>query len=119
MPKGSAEASEQARLAALEARLAALRAREAPRPEGTDHIAQGQLAWRMVTELVAGIVIGVGMGLGLDALFGTRPWMLVLFTLLGLAAGVRTMMRTAAEVEAKMADGGRPPAPPQEEETRG
>jgi ATP synthase protein I len=49
----------------------------------------------MVTELVAGLLVGFGIGLGLDALFGTRPWLLVLFTLLGFWAGIRVMMRTA------------------------
>jgi len=57
----------------------------------------------MVTELVAGLGIGFGIGMGLDALLGTRPLFLVLFVLLGFAAGVQTMMRTAREVQAKTA----------------
>ena len=88
------------RLRALEARLAEARARRAPPPpaHGEEHYSQATIAWRMVTELVAGIGIGFGIGLGLDALLGTRPVMLVLFVLLGFAAGVRVMMRTAEEV---------------------
>ena len=54
----------------------------------------------MVTELVAGLGIGFGIGYGLDSLFGTLPWLMVLFTFLGLAAGVNVMMRTAKEVQA-------------------
>ena len=54
----------------------------------------------MVTELVAGLLIGFGIGYGLDVLLGTTPILLVLFTLLGFAAGVRVMMRTAAELAA-------------------
>jgi ATP synthase protein I len=57
------------------------------------------MAWRMVIELVAGIVIGFGIGYGLDRLFGTLPVFLILFTGLGFVAGVRTMMRTAQEVQ--------------------
>ena len=53
----------------------------------------------MVTELVVGMLLGLAVGLGLDALFGTRPVFLVLFALLGFAAGVRTMLRTADEVK--------------------
>lgn len=53
------------------------------------------MAWTMVTELVAGLSIGFAMGLGLDWLFNARPWFLVIFTLLGFAAGVQTMLRTA------------------------
>ena len=57
------------------------------------------MAWRMVIELVAGIAIGFGRGVGLDWLFGTVPIFLILFIGLGLAAGIRTMMRTAEEVQ--------------------
>ena len=53
----------------------------------------------MVTELVVGMVLGLAIGLGLDALFGTRPVFLVVFALLGFAGGVRTMLRTAEEVQ--------------------
>jgi ATP synthase protein I len=55
----------------------------------------------MVTELVVGMLLGLGIGWGLDALFGTRPVFLVVFALLGFAAGVRTMLRTADEVRHK------------------
>ena len=55
----------------------------------------------MVIELVAGLLIGFGMGYGLDSLFGTLPIFLILFTLLGFVAGVRTMMRTAREFQAQ------------------
>ena len=51
----------------------------------------------MVTELVVGMLVGLAIGYGLDGLLGTRPVFLVVFALLGFAAGVRTMMRTAAE----------------------
>jgi len=53
----------------------------------------------MVIELVSGLGIGFGIGYGLDVLIGTLPLMLVIFTLLGFAAGVRVMLRTAREVE--------------------
>ena len=57
------------------------------------------MAWRMAIEVVAGIVIGFGIGYGLDRLFGTLPVFLILFIGLGFVAGVRTMMRTAQEVQ--------------------
>ncbi|MDT0681797.1 AtpZ/AtpI family protein [Roseicyclus sp. F158] len=63
-----------------------------------DHHSQAQIAWRMVTELVAGLLIGLGVGMGLDALFGTKPFLLILFIGLGFFAGVRVMMRTAEEI---------------------
>ncbi|WP_138468152.1 AtpZ/AtpI family protein [Poseidonocella sp. HB161398] len=88
------------RLRQLEERLDALRQKQAPAGrKGGDKYSQANIAWTMVTELVAGLAIGCGIGMGLDAILGTRPWLLVLFTLLGFAAGVKTMMHTAGEVQ--------------------
>ncbi len=87
------------RLSQLEARIEALKAKDAPKPHTEEHYSQAQHAWRMVIEMVAGIAIGFGIGYGLDSLFGTIPIFLVLFTLLGFAAGVKTMMRSAAELQ--------------------
>lgn len=105
------EPSDKERLAALEARIKAVKGKDQVETTASKIAAghtQAQLAWRMVIELVAGIVIGFAMGYGLDKLFGTLPIFLVIFTLLGFAAGVRTMMRTAQEVQnepaAKTAD---------------
>lgn len=60
---------------------------------------QAQLAWRMVIELVAGLGIGFGIGYGLDTILGTMPLFLVLFIGFGFAAGVKTMLRSAREVQ--------------------
>ncbi|QMU58375.1 MAG: F0F1 ATP synthase subunit I [Boseongicola sp.] len=88
-----------ARLEALESKLAEKRVVEQPPAHLDDHYTQVQHAWRMVIELVAGLGIGFGMGFGLDALFGTQPFLMIVFTLLGFAAGIRTMMRTAKEMQ--------------------
>ena len=97
-----AEMSDKERLEALDKRIKAAKG-EDQAPSTASKIVEGhsqaQLAWRMVIELVAGIVIGLGIGYGLDSLFGTMPIFLVLFILLGFAAGVRTMMRSAQEVQ--------------------
>ena len=95
------ENSDADRLKALEERIRKVRGKEQPKPHQEEHHSQAQLAWRMVIELVAGLLIGFGIGLGLDMLLGTEPWMMVLFIFLGLAAGVQTMMRSAREIEAK------------------
>lgn len=89
------------RLAELSARIEAAKKAQAPKPRTDEHYSQAQLAWRMVIELVAGLAIGFGIGYGLDRLFGTIPIFLVLFTLLGLAAGIKTMLRSAQEVQEK------------------
>jgi ATP synthase protein I len=93
----------QERLKRLEDRINALKGVDAPKPHMENHYSQAQLAWRMVIELVAGLGIGFGMGYGLDYLFGTIPIFLVVFTLLGLAAGIKTMMRSANEIQLKNA----------------
>lgn len=96
------EDDQKQRMAQLEAKLKAAKgAQEAPKPRADGDFSQGELAWRMVIELVSGLGIGFGIGYGLDSLFGTLPFLLVLFTLLGLAAGILTMMRSAREVQQK------------------
>jgi ATP synthase protein I len=97
------------RLKALEGRIEALRRdkTEAVAPAAlADKYSKAGLAWRMVIELVAGMAIGVGIGYGLDSLFGTLPIFLMIFTLLGLAAGIRVMMQTAQEFQRQQAEKG-------------
>ncbi|MEP4196574.1 MAG: AtpZ/AtpI family protein [Aliishimia sp.] len=92
--------SDEGRLKQLDDRIEALKA--SVEDTGThmeQHHSQAQLAWRMVIELVAGLGIGFGIGYGLDSLLGTLPIFLVIFTFLGFAAGVQTMMRSAKEVQ--------------------
>ena len=88
------------RLAALQARIDAAKEAHAPKPHTPDPHSQAQLAWRMVIELVAGMAVGFAMGYGLDLLLGTKPWLMVVFLLLGFAAGVRAMIATAREMTA-------------------
>lgn len=59
------------------------------------------LAWRMVVELVISVMVGAAMGWGLDSVFSTLPLFLIVFVLLGFAAGVRTVMRSAHEMQRK------------------
>lgn len=93
----------KARLDALEAKLAEKRVVDEPTRHQDEHYSQLQHAWRMVIELVAGLLIGFGMGYGLDALFGTTPFLMIVFTGLGFVAGIRTMMRSAREMEKEAA----------------
>ena len=102
------------RLRALRLRVDQARAAQAPKPVTPDHHGQAQIAWRMVTEMVAGIGLGLAIGYGLDVVFGTGPVLLLLFTLVGFAAGVRVMLRTAEEVNRQT--GAVPPA--RDERTR-
>lgn len=90
----------KAQLDALSDRIDGLKkSAAAETSRGDEHFSGAQQGWRMVTELVAGLGIGLSVGYGLDWLFGTLPIFLVLFTLLGFAAGVNVMLRTAKEVQ--------------------
>jgi ATP synthase protein I len=93
------EHDRKAQMAAIEARIAAAKGAQGPKPRMDEHYSDAQLAWRMVIELVAGLGIGFGIGYGLDLFFGTLPIFMVLFVLLGLAAGVKTMLRSAQEMQ--------------------
>ncbi len=54
--------------------------------------------WRMIIELVTGMLLGVSLGLGLDYMIGSEPIFLIIFSLLGFMAGVKTMMATARKM---------------------
>ena len=54
--------------------------------------------WRMVVELVTGMLLGVSLGIALDYIVGSEPLFLIVFSLLGFMAGVKTMMATARKM---------------------
>jgi ATP synthase protein I len=99
------DADRRARLEALEAKLAGKRVVETPKRHQDEHYSQAQMAWRMVIELVTGLLVGFGIGFGLDKLIGTAPWLMIVFTLLGMAAGIKVMLRTAREMTAPETSG--------------
>jgi ATP synthase protein I len=47
---------------------------------------------------VLAIAIGAGLGWYLDKIFGTAPWMFLLFFAIGVAAGILNVYRTAGRV---------------------
>ena len=91
------EAALSARLQSLGDRLASVsrpsendeRFRE---PADTTGMARGL---RLSTELVAGVLVGAMIGWLLDRWLGISPWGLIVFLLLGFAAGVLNVMRVA------------------------
>ncbi len=52
-------------------------------------------AARIGVDLVAGLVVGTGIGWGLDRWLGTQPWLMIVFFVLGAAAGFRNVYRSA------------------------
>ena len=51
--------------------------------------------FRLSSEMVGGVLVGAGLGWLLDRWLGTTPWGLILFLLLGFAAGILNVMRAA------------------------
>ena len=54
--------------------------------------------WRMVIELVTGMVLGVSLGIALDYIVGSEPIFLIIFSLFGFMAGVKLMIATAKKM---------------------
>lgn len=57
------------------------------------------MAFRISTELVAGLLVGGLIGWQLDWWFGTSPVFLLVFFLLGAAAGIMNVIRTAWKMQ--------------------
>jgi ATP synthase protein I len=64
--------------------------------------------FRLSSELVAGVLVGAGLGWLLDRWLGTLPWGMFVFALVGFTAGVLNVIRSAG------AGAGNTPAPTDE-----
>ena len=89
------------RAAEIGRRLDDVKARKTPvaAPDGARGKAFGD-AFRIVAELIVGVAVGGGLGWFLDRQLGTAPWLLVVFLMLGFAAGVSNVIRTARQMQA-------------------
>ena len=90
---------------AIGTRLDQVKARRAP-PQSIDARARGEAfarAFRFVGELLVGVGVGGFIGWLLDRQFGTRPWLLVLFVIMGFVAGLMNVVRAAQKAQADMA----------------
>jgi len=100
------------RLDVVRRREEAAKAQPPPTPFG--------IAFRFSTELVLALFVGAAMGWGLDWLFGqflfnTRPVFIVIMSLVGAAAGMRNVIRSAREMNARNAPATPPASAPDDE----
>ena len=56
-------------------------------------------AFKLGTELVAAVAVGSIIGFILDNWFGTKPLLIILFFLLGSAAGIYNVIKTAKKMQ--------------------
>lgn len=94
------EREEPGSLEDLDARLRKLKAQERRPDAATDNASRSGfgLAMRIGVEIVAALIVGAGIGLLLDRWLGTGPWLLVLFFVLGAAAGVLNVYRVMTDM---------------------
>ena len=79
----------------LERRIEAAKSR-LQRPGGKPEESPG---WRFLSELIAGMLVGGGIGWLLDDGWGTDPWLFIIFLLLGVAAAFWNMFKLASADE--------------------
>ena len=59
------------------------------------------IAFKISTEMVAAVVVGTIIGYFLDNLFGTKPWLILIFFFVGVIAGILNVVRSAKDMQNK------------------
>lgn len=54
---------------------------------------------RIVVEMIVSLAVGVGIGIGLDQWWGSTPWMLIVFFILGSGAAFMNVIRVARDYD--------------------
>ena len=89
------------RLHDLEGKMRDARARHEPASsEAQDRGSAMGEALKLATEMIAGVAVGGFIGWALDRLVGTAPILMVVFLILGAAAGILNVIRTAERRQA-------------------
>ena len=57
------------------------------------------IAFKMSTEMVAAVVVGTIIGFILDNWFGTKPWLIICFFIMGVTAGILNVIRSAKRMQ--------------------
>jgi ATP synthase protein I len=90
------KAAFEQRLKAAEDAATGLKRESAAKEAGSTRKAI-ELAMRLGVEMVAAMVIAVVIGWGLDKLLHTSPWLMIVMVPVGLAAGIRNLVRAGGK----------------------
>jgi ATP synthase protein I len=86
----------------LEARIARARAERDVAEKAAEAPAKDMSGWnrglRLGSEFVAAILVGAGIGWLLDTWLHTSPWLMLVMLIVGFAAGVLNVVRSANEM---------------------
>ena len=102
------------RVEEIDAQLKAVRATvEKPRPEGANSAVgsgmsqrQTSVAYRVMVDMIAGLLVGGFLGYWLDRWLGWTPWSLVTGLVLGFVAGVNNAWRAIRDYSRDAAKAG-------------
>jgi ATP synthase protein I len=73
-------------------------------PKTSEHLAATAVtsqAYKIIAELIGGVLVGLGLGFGADRLLGITPWGLIGGVLLGFALSIYMARRTANRLMAQ------------------
>jgi len=86
----------------LGSKLDVVKTRRAPPPDNRARGSAMAQGFKIAVELVVGVCFGGFVGWGLDRYFETSgPWFLIVFVVLGFAAGMLNVIRTAQRMQAE------------------
>ena len=69
-----------------------------PSEEGDEKSSFGK-AFQLSTELVSAVLVATIIGFILDNWFDTKPWLIIIFFFIGVAAGIMNVIRSAKKMQ--------------------
>jgi ATP synthase protein I len=86
----------------LDARLDAFEAKKAAeQPVRAEHEKSSQDGYRLLADLIGGVLVGLGFGWLLDRFAGTQPWGMVGGLLIGMGLAIFSVVRKATKLSAQ------------------
>jgi ATP synthase protein I len=98
-------------------RLETLAASQARKPQGLGMESGASAGYRLIGELIGGVLTGLGLGWAVDRFAGTAPVGLIAGVLIGTGVAIFMAVRTAGRMSgAQAAQAGNPPAAPKSQD---